>query len=401
MARTLSWPGVSFEELPWHTDTDERAFISKTQRRRISATYRAAIPAQIANHPLAIPAELIERMGELSVMLTRFDAQQEHRGYELPSLLLRSESAASSQIENLTSSVRNVALAELTEDAPHNALLIAGNVAAMRSALLLPGGMDLQVVLEIHSHLINRGGMTFGGELRDEQVWVGGSAFSPHGALFVPPAPERVRECLDDLLAFAGRADVNPIAKAAIFHAQFETIHPFVDGNGRCGRTLVHRILREEAVLSRATVPVSAGLLHDIDAYMEAIRAYQQGDALPIIERLLDALELAVALAGLVAARIDEVIGSWAASMTERKGSAIYRLPQLLAEQPVVDTALVADRLNITDRAARNLVERACEYGMLSSMGNRRRGVFYQADGLIEVLEEISSIQGIRRVMAG
>lgn len=98
--------------------------------------------------------------------------------------------------------------------------------------------------------------------------------------------------------------------------------------------------------------------------------------------------------------RIDEVIEQWLGQITERKGSAIHRLPALLAEQPVVDTAFIATHLEITDRAARNLVERACEYGILRPMGNRCRGIFYQADELIEVLEEISSIQGIRRIMA-
>ena len=86
--------------------------------------------------------------------------------------------------------------------------------------------------------------------------------------------------------------------------------------------------------------------------------------------------------------------------MRERAGSAIYRLPAVLVEQPVVSTSYLADRLGITTRAVGNLVERACEYGILRPIGNRRRGTFYQADDLIDVLEEASDVSGMRRILS-
>ena len=245
---------------------------------------------------MVLPTELYNRMTELSASLARFDAQQASRGYDLPSLLLRSESAASSQIENLTSSVRNVALAELCDDAPSNARVIVGNPAAMRCALRLEDDLSVEGIRSIHRELINRGGQSFGGEIRDEQVWVGGSAYSPRGALFVPPAATRVPACLDDLVAFARREDLNPIAKAVIVHAQFGTIHPFIDGNGRTGRTMLHEILKRDGVLKYATLPVSTGLLHNIEAYMAFIKSYQAGDPVPVVVQLVEALELAIAL---------------------------------------------------------------------------------------------------------
>lgn len=341
------------------------------------------------------------RVADLAGDLARFDTLQERRGFDLPALLLRSESAASSQIENLTSSVRNVALAELAPDAPHNAQLIAGNVAAMRAALTLPGKTSVNSILEMHRVLINRAGNTIGGEIRNEQVWVGGTPYSPHGALYVPPSASRVRPLLDDLVSFAVRDDIQPLAKAAVVHAQFETIHPFVDGNGRTGRALLHKMLRDDGVLRRATLPVSAGLLHDIDGYMRAIAAYQSGDPAPVVEQVLDALEISLALGAKVAARLDEVIEAWREAITERAGSSIIRLPGVLVEQPVVNAPYVAGRLGISERAARSVIDRACEHGMLQPMGNRRRGVFYQAGLLIDILEEASSAQGIRRMLSG
>lgn len=395
------WPAIGSETVKWEFDPDLSPFISKTQRRKIGSTYEAAVPLFIADRNVKVSSELSARMSELLVKLARFDTEQQARGYNLPAMLLRSESSASSQIESLTSSARNVALAELSPDAPRNAKLIVGNIAAMRKALELDGPLDVSTIQQIHAALINRDSKSFGGELRSEQVWVGGTPYSPHGAAYVPPQFSRVPELLDDLVSFAARQDVSPIVKAAVVHAQLETIHPFIDGNGRTGRVLLHKILRDEGVLSQTALPLSAGLLHDVGAYMASISSYQQGDPQAVVERLVDALELAIVVGNLVALRMDEVLDGWAQAFTERKGSSIYRLPAVLVEQPVANIEYLATHLGITPRAALSLVERACEYGVLRALGNRHRGVFYQSDAIVDVLEEISSIQGIRRIVSG
>ena len=224
------WPGITYETCAWERDPDDLALVPKSRRRKILPTYEAAVPASIAALPVEIPAQLARRIAEVEVSLARFDQAQAARDWPLPALLLRSESSSSSQIERLTSSVRNVALAELSSKAPSNALLIAGNVAAMREALGQSGDIGIDSICAIHDVLM-RGTREEPG-LRKEQVWIGGSPYSPHGATFVPPHADLVRPCLEDLVAFGAREDISPIAKAAIFHAQFETIHPFTDGNG-------------------------------------------------------------------------------------------------------------------------------------------------------------------------
>ena len=392
------WPGITYETCAWERDPDDLALVPKSRRRKILPTYEVAVPASIAALPVEIPAQLARRLAEVEVSLARFDTAQAARGYALPALLLRSESSSSSQIERLTSSVRNVALAELSSKAPANALIIAGNVAAMREALGQSGDIGIDSICAIHDVLM-RGTREEPG-LRKEQVWIGGSPYSPHGATFVPPHADLVRPCLEDLVAFGAREDISPIAKAAIFHAQFETIHPFTDGNGRTGRALLHRILARDEVLLHAMLPVSAGLLHDVERYMGALDTYHDGAVEPMIECLADALELAAVIGSRIASDVDEVLGGWASANTDRSGSASHRLPALLVEQPVVDVAFVASRLGITDRAARNLVETACERGILAKMGNAKRGAFYQAPDLIAVLEEASSLEGIRRIAA-
>lgn len=396
-----SWPTVSFETVSWHASFEELAVMPKSRRRALTATYEAAIPPSIAEENVILPGELLERIGELGAALARFDVEQEQRGYDLPALMLRSESSASSQIEHLTSSARNIALAGLSSEVSHNARLIAGNVSAMRAALACSGEMTLSSLLNIHRSLMSQDPTVRGGELRGEQVWVGGTSYSPHGALFVPPVWERVPSCLDDLFGYMGRDDVLPVVQAAIAHAQFETIHPFVDGNGRTGRALPHKVLRRRGVLAKATLPISAGLLQSVDSYMGAIKEYQRGNALSIIEQFVLALETALAIGVAMAQDIDGILDGWRSVMRERAGSSIYRLPGVLVEQPVVNAAYLAGRLGITDRAARSVIDRACEYGMVRPMGNRHRGVFYQADAILDVLEAASAWHGMRRETAG
>ena len=209
-----------------------------------------------------------------------------------------------------------------------------------------------------------------------------------------------MQECLEDLVIFGTREDIPSIAKAAVFHAQFETIHPFTDGNGRTGRTLLHRMLARDEVLIHTMLPVSAGLLHDIKRYMDALDAYHRGAVEPMIECLIDALELSVVIGSRIASDIDEILAGWASANTDRVGSASHRLPVLLVEQPVVNVSYVALHLGITNRAARNLIETACDRGILMKIGNARRGAFYQATDIIAVLEEASSLEGIRRLAA-
>lgn len=395
------WPAITTEEVSWHLRDEDAYLIPKSRRRKITPTYRAAIPAEIRHARPDISAELAERLADARTRLARFDEHQSSLAFNLPSLLLRSESAASSQIENLTSSARNIALAELSSTAPSNALVIAGNIDAMRCALHLEDDLTIDGIRQIHRQLLKKASLDFAGELRNEQVWIGGTPYSPHGALFIPPVPGRIDACLGDLCIFAETEDIDPLAKAALTHAQFETIHPFIDGNGRTGRTLLHRMLRSDGVLLHATVPISAGLLHDIDDYMSALSSYQQGDPTPIIGQVCGAIDLALVVGQKTSRAIADLVEDWTTRMRERSGSRIFDLPALLVEQPVVNSNYVASGLGVTRRAATSIISRACEYGILKPLGNAQRGDFYQASELIAVLDEISSMAGIRRLAAG
>jgi Fic family protein len=392
--RDGAWPAVGREEVPWKSRYDDDSWIPRSRRRKILETYGAAVPGPIAEATPRPDPGLWPLVSEAGRELARFDAEQAARGYDLPALLLRSESSASSQIEHLTSSARNIAWAEVSADLPENARLIARNLDAMRRALGEAGPITADTVVSVHGALM---GEVWG--LRGEQVWVGGTPYSPHGALFVPPQPGRVAALVDDLVAFAHRDDIDPVVKAACFHGQFETVHPFADGNGRCGRALIHRMLKDDGVCRVQVMPLSAGLLQDVGRYMDAIDAYQEGDVSPLVGRLAESVLYGVAVAKMAASAIDSVMGRWREAIGARPTGAASRLLAHLVAQPVTSVAIASKAIGVSERQASNILAKACETEVVRPCGNRRRGRFFQATELLEIVDAVAAEDGLRRKM--
>ena len=151
----------------------------------------------------------------------------------------------------------------------------------MVAALALADRLDEDAVLAMHAALLADVQPEIAGRWREEQVWIGGDSFGPHGAAFIPPHHDHVPALMADLVKFTRRADLPLLSQAAIAHAQFETIHPFPDGNGRTGRALIHAMLRGHGLTRNVTVPVSAGLLTDTNGYFDALTAYRDGRPCP------------------------------------------------------------------------------------------------------------------------
>lgn len=430
--------------------------IKPSSNRSNETHYQAALPLLIAERSLAIPDDLSARISAILVEMARFDVELAQRADNVPTMLLRSESAASSQIDRLTSTAQSVALAELYPKAPTDARLVVANMAATEKALQLPPGLTLEGIVSVHDALIDdrsiapksdqlldgkpakageananpakagraNGNPAKAGEatrqsahatptdnpqfdnqtnsafekLRQKPVWLGGTSFTPHTAQFVPPAFQHVPEYLADLIEFGTRSDLNPVVKAAILYAQFETVHPFLTANGPTGRALVHHIFREEGVLSSTLIPVSVGFLHNIDSMLNALHSYREGNPVAIIEQFVEALEVALFVSQVTEASIESVLEDWDGLVGHRKGSKIRLLPKTLVKQPVVNSAYLADSLGVTQRTATTLILRACEYGMLRHMGKRQRGDFYQSDAIIRVLDEINEASTFRTI---
>ena len=256
---------LNWEDVPWTSDLAQR--LSRTQRAKIHSTYKAAIPADISTMPFAVDPQVAAEADDARDAIARFDAElstmfADAEFAPLSSVLLRTESASSSQIENITTGARALALAEIGfAKYGSNAELVAANVDAMNRAVASADKVTLGTILDIHEALMRGQDHANPGRFRDEQVWIGASP-TPHGAVFVPPHHGRVQASIHDLCAFTTRTDIPLLTQAALAHAQFETIHPFNDGNGRTGRALVHALLKGGGATTRTTLPVSAGLLN-------------------------------------------------------------------------------------------------------------------------------------------
>lgn len=255
---TPDWPALSTEDRAW-TSSIPPELVPRAVRARHQGPYRAAVVPAIAERWPRLPHDVLALESEATAEIARFDAEVGAEPAPFAVVLLRSESASSSMIENLISSARAIALAELGSHDRRNAEQIVGNVRAMQAALDLADQLDEDAVLSMHDALLRGHDPGIAGRWRTQQVWIGGDAYGPQGAVFVPPHQEHVPALMADLVRFSRREDLPRLGQAALAHAQFETIHPFADGNGRTGRALVHALLRRHGLTRRVTVPVSAG----------------------------------------------------------------------------------------------------------------------------------------------
>ena len=232
--------------------------------------------------------------------------------------------------------------------------------------------------------------------LRQEQVWVGGSDFHPGGALFVPPHHRHIEGLLGDLEKFMGRRDAPILVQAAIAHAQFETIHPFADGNGRTGRALVHVILHERGLTTATALPISAGLLGDVDAYFASLDAYRSGDAEPIVNLFAQAALDSVARSEWLAAELDFVRAEWDRMLTARADALAWQVLALLVQRPVLTTSMVSSEFDVSAETARNALERLEDDGIVVSAQLDKRQRAWRSPEVLALLDEFAALGGRR-----
>jgi len=389
---------VKYETLAW--DMPAEAGYGRQNVRaalRQSGEYQAAIPAAIANLEVSLPSRLLADAEEASQEIARFDAELGDEIAPFAAVLLRSESAASSKIENLTASARAIAEAEtLGHSTRRNALMIVANTEAMQAAVALADRIDGDAILAMHAALMNTSNPDIAGKWRTEQVWIGGGDFGPRGADFIVPRHERVPGAIDDLIQFASRDDISVLPQTAIAHAQFETIHPFPDGNGRTGRALVQEMLRNKRLTRQVTVPVSAGLLTDTDSYFQALNAYREGDLAPIIERLSAASILAVDNGRHLVSDLRTIRETWASKITARRDSAVHRIADLLIKRPVVNAKLLTRELNIPMSNVYRYLDPLINTGVIAEFTDQSRNRAWRAPEVLQALDAFALRAGRR-----
>ncbi|GAA1675151.1 Fic family protein [Fodinicola feengrottensis] len=397
--RTLSddeaWPTLRWESHDWLPRIPQ-GLVSRAVRRRHVGPYQAAVVPFIAERTPQLPVSVVALAEEALAEIARFDAELGAEVAPFAAVLLRSESASSSRIENLTSGAKAIALAELGSTDKRNAQEIVGNVEAMKAAWELADRLDADAILAMHAALIDRHDPRIAGRWRQEQVWIGGDDFGPHGAGFVAPWHEHIPALIDDLVHFTRRTDLPLLAQVAIAHAQFETIHPFADGNGRTGRALMHSMLRGHGLTRNVTVPVSAGLLTDTTGYFDTLTAYREGAPAAIVERVAEASFAATANGRVLVAELREIRETWNGKIRVRRGAGAWRLADLLIRQPVVDAVTVAGELGVTPQNAQRAIEALVEAAVLTEFTGFRRNRMWQSGEVLTALDDFAARAGRR-----
>lgn len=388
------WPRPGRETLPWTSRMAE--FLTPRQRALLPSTYEAAVVPEIADAALTLPTRLAAAEADAVAAASRFDSDAASALLPFTPLLLRSESSASSRIERLTVSARRLMEAELFGAGRGNAALVVANTRAMTAASSIRPPLSLDSLLSMHRALLESSAPDDAGALRREPVWIGGSELSPAGALFVPPRHERVPEALEDLFAFTRRTDLPPLTKTAIAHAHFETIHPFVDGNGRTGRALIHVLLSWAGLTPHAPLPLSAVLLADVDSYFRSLDAYRRGEPLVIVELFIGAAARAAALGRSAGRRIGRTVEAMLERSPGRAGTPDRAIIELLARRPVLDAGSAATAVGVSEAAARRSLERLEAAGLLRGylIGPHRRA--WRSPEILDLMDDVASALGRR-----
>ena len=382
-----------------------------SRKDRSPGHYLAYVPNELGDLLPILGVEAQSAAEDALAVLARADERIGQRGRYLNHLLIRSESISSSWIEGNRVTPKRLAVAELLHQGPRQALDVVANVRATEAAIAdladrdrpitTDDIVDLQHVIEPR---LERG-------LRQEQNWVGGPGWSPLRAEFVPPPESEMPRLVADLARFATNTAGNAVVRAAIVHAQFETIHPFIDGNGRTGRALIHTVLRRADALRNTLIPISTVFAGDTDSYIAGLTDYR-ADPPKLDEWVIGFAQAAerasgnaVRLADDIAALDEQVHDDLVAfrgnrglsPAVPRRDAAVLRILDTLASDPVLTAESVSTRLGVSPAAAHRALTELAEAGILGRAKEKGRLVCWTADrhlALVALTERSKRVGG-------
>lgn len=372
-----------------------------SRKDRAIGTYLAYVPDELGQKLPILGREAQEAAEDALAVLARADERIGVEGAYLNHLLIRSESISSSWIEGNRVTPKRLAIAELLKSGPRHALDVVGNVRATEAAIndladrLTP--ITVEHIIELHQLIEPRLDRGF----RVEQNWVGGTGWSPLRAQFVPPPETEVLRLVTDLALFLTETSGNPIVRAAIAHAQFETIHPFTDGNGRTGRALIHTVLRRAGAVHHTLIPISTVFAAHTDSYVAGLTAFRADP--PGLDRWVISFAEATEIAALNGIKLAENIRSldtqsqnelvqWRQEQglnpgKPRQDAVILKILGILASSPVLTAESVNTRLNVSPAAAHRALVQLAEAGILGRTKDQRgRLICWTADKYLELV---------------
>jgi len=362
------------------------------RRARASFRYRAFVPDEIAALAPVVPFEVAGVAAEAEAAIRALNERASVGGLEaIGPLLLRSEAVASSRIEGYDVSSLNLARALVDPRAARGgARTVAANVSAMEEAIAIAdGGAPVAIgdLRAIHAVLMAGDERARPGRVREEQNWIGGRLGNPSDASFVPPPEDLVPPLLEDLVAFIARDDLPAVAQAAVAHAQFETIHPFIDGNGRVGRALVHVVLRRRGVTTRFVPPVSIVFAARPSAYVAGLTAFREGRVADWIGSFAGAATGAAVASIDLADRVAGLQAEWLARAGRpRAGSAAARLIALLPALPVLSAPTARGAIGVSQQQTLAGLKALADAGVVRQISEGTYDRQYAAVGLFDLL---------------
>lgn len=350
-----------------------------SRKDRAPGRYRSYVPDELGESHFAIGQEAQQAAEDAFAVLTRADERIGARGGYLNHLLIRSESISSSWIEGNRVTPKKLAIAELLQQGTRVALDVVANVRATEKAIAVLADRDRPVTADDIENLQHVIEPRLSAGLRTEQNWVGGTGWSPLRADFVPPPEAEVQRLIDDLARFVTATNGNPVVRAAIAHAQFETIHPFIDGNGRTGRALIHTILRRTDALRNTLIPISTVFAGDTGAYVAGLTAFREepprlddwviGFAQAAEHAAGNAVRLSDDIAALDQTVRDDLIRhrreQGISPATPRSDAVVLRILDALATDPVLTIETVAGRHGVSAAASHRALVELAEAGVL------------------------------------
>jgi Fic family protein len=385
---------VELHRWPGHPDGFTRA-------ERLGGSYELYIPDPLVGRQFDLPDDVLAVLEDAAGDLARLDATAAvlTNSEALARLLLRAEAVGSSHIEGLVVGARRLLRADVLRDRIRDVTAeeVLGAVDAMTwvtESVQAGDKLEVDHLLEAHRRLLAQGpNPEYGGEIRYLQNWIGGR--SPAEAYYVPPPAQLLPDLLADLMTFVRESPLPVLAKAAIAHAQFETIHPFADGNGRTGRALIQMILRAEGLITRTVPPVSLALATYASEYVEALTDFRHvgrpttAKARAAANPWLRMFALACSHATAEAARFEQTAADLKAEWRNRAapvraGSATDLLIEALPAAPFLTLAAAARLIDRSQQAANQGLARLVEAGVLREVTDGRRNRIYEAPELID-----------------
>jgi Fic family protein len=383
------WPAHGTREVGW-----TQSYRSGPREDRMLTSITVSLPPHIATVPLSLDGATVASIEAAAREIAALDQGQRTQLGALGATLLRTESVASSRIERIEASSDDFVRALHGNRSNQAATSMAAATSAIDAliASTQQSPIGLEAILRAHEALMQGAPdeRAYAGCLRDGQNWIGGSDHSPRNAIYVPPPADAVHDYMTDLITFCNRTDLPALAQAALAHAQFESIHPFTDGNGRIGRALINAVLRRRGLTHHVVVPLASALVAHRDRYFDLLDQYREGSATPIISALSEATEVSASESRLTAETLAHLPQRWRDALGRvRRGSVTDRLLTWITEVAAFTAEDAHEAIGGPLSSVYTGIDRLAAAGVVRPLTDRKRN---QVWGVVDVLDELDDL---------